>query len=886
MTSGHTRVAAHAALATLLTAFGLSPLLAGAGWLWPLAGALVVVFAAGEGARWARLPKVCAPLAQLAALVLYLTVVYARPVAVGGFLPGPGAAGRLHDLFEDGLRVIHTEAIPVHAGAGISLVVVGAAGLLSLAVDTLAVTLGWAALAGLPLLAMFSVPATISSGRASWFWFSLASLGYIALLLADGRDRVRRWGRPLTPLGSSPPRAVGFGPPRRSSAADAAAAWASGGDAASAATPAIRTGRRIGLGALGIALVVPMLAPGLAHRGLTGADSSSDTISTIDPEVFLSRTLHLPENQPLLRVRTDSADPRDQYLRIVALDEFDGNAWQAASRQTNALPAKLPTPAGLADGTPRGAVNTTIAASRDFRSQWLPLPTPASEVKVAGKWRLEPRGEYVVGDNGQTTAGLSYAVTSLALSPSLDALAAAGPAPAQVRQYYTRLPADLPPMARQLAEQIAGDAQSPAEIASRLEQWFTDPANHFTYTLSPPPTPPGANPLSAFLTDRQGYCQQFAGAMAVMLRALGVPARVVVGFTPGVAQSDGTYLIGAHDSHSWPEVYFQGYGWMRFEPTPTISGGRGSDPSYARPSSDADTPSVPAAPAPGVAQGGAGQPTSCAGAAAQHDPTVCHPPGADAAGAPNAKRRPWWSRIGWPLALGAVAALALLGAPMLARVLARRRRLALIAADWPQGGRAPRGRSGLFAWASAPRGGGRTGPGGWRPAWRRRRGGLAGARGGAAARVASARAAAERAAAAAGAVADAAGAAWAELRDDVLDLGYGWDQSETPRQVRARLVAAAGMDAGADAALGRLVGALERARYAQTPLAAGDLASDLRVVRAALARPVSPVTRARARLLPRSVRRLFARGVAAAGRTMLRGEALAGRAFGRSAGSA
>jgi transglutaminase-like putative cysteine protease len=832
--TSHSRVALNAAIATSLTALGLTPLLAGADWLWPLLGALIVVAASGEACRWGRLPRTVTPTFQLSALAVYLTAVYAHDSAIAGFLPGPGAARQIHGLVDEGLRVIRDDAVPVHLGPGISLVVVAAAGLMALAVDTLAVTLGWAALAGLPLLALYSVPATIAPSGASWFWFLLAALGYISLLLADGRDRVRSWGRSLTAVATaSRPTSV--------------AARTPVGDRAGSTEASVRMGRRIGVSALGVALLVPLLAPGLARHGLTDADGGSDTISTIDPEVFLSRTLHLTGNQPLLRVRTDSLTPREDYLRVVALDDFDGSSWQAASRQTVSLPTKLPDPLGLADSVPRATVHTTIAASRDFQSQWLPLPTPTSEVRVTGRWRLEPRGEYVVGDNGQTTAGISYGVNSLALTATAAQLAAAGPAPREVQDYYTRLPSTVPAQVRQLAQDVVGDARSPAEMAQRLQDWFTDATNHFTYDLNPPPVPPGANPLTAFLTTRQGFCQQFAGTMAVMLRALGVPARVVVGFTPGVPQGDGTYLVSTHDSHSWPEVYFSGFGWMRFEPTPTISGGRGSEPPYAGSQSGQSAPITPSLPVPSTSpSSGARQQAGCASPQAGHDPDACRSPGALGPQGSTSPPRPWWRGTGTLVALAVVLLLGLLGAPMLARYLARRKRLAVIANDGP---RATRGRSlaGLRGWLTGRRG--RAG----RAAGDASRAPYPGDQ-----KVSDGESAVRRRVPRGSG--DAADAAWAELRDDVLDLGYPWDASETPRQTRDRLADAAVMDARSRAALHRLVAAVELARYSATPSVAGDLVADLRHVRTALARPVSRLTRTRARLLPRSARRALVSG--------------------------
>ena len=103
-----------------------------------------------------------------------------------------------------------------------------------------------------------------------------------------------------------------------------------------------------------------------------------------------------------------------------------------------------------------------------------------------------------------------------------------------------------------------------------MQEWFTDPANGFVYSLDVKPGNSG-DALVDFLTNKQGYCEQYASAMAVMLRSLNIPSRVVVGFTQGVKRADGSYLVTSHDAHAWVEVKFENNGWVRFDPTP---GGR------------------------------------------------------------------------------------------------------------------------------------------------------------------------------------------------------------------------------------------------------------------------------------------------------------------------
>ena len=122
------------------------------------------------------------------------------------------------------------------------------------------------------------------------------------------------------------------------------------------------------------------------------------------------------------------------------------------------------------------------------------------------------------------------------------------------------------------AQQIAGDAKSPYAAVASLETWFRDTGG-FRYDQSPPEAI-GAPPLVDFvLRTKAGYCQHYAGAMALMLRYLGVPARVAAGFTSGTYDArKGEWTVTDHDAHTWVEVWFAGYGWLPFDPTP----GRGS----------------------------------------------------------------------------------------------------------------------------------------------------------------------------------------------------------------------------------------------------------------------------------------------------------------------
>jgi transglutaminase-like putative cysteine protease len=142
-----------------------------------------------------------------------------------------------------------------------------------------------------------------------------------------------------------------------------------------------------------------------------------------------------------------------------------------------------------------------------------------------------------------------------------------------------------------LNRRVVGEATDPYEITLLIERYLR---RNFTYSLEPP-TGQYFSPYAAFLFDhRTGYCQHFAGVMALLLRFNGIPARVAVGFTTGSADTAGTYLVSTNNAHAWVEAYFPGVGWVNFDPTPGRSmptaGASSTSPGFIDPFGDAATP--------------------------------------------------------------------------------------------------------------------------------------------------------------------------------------------------------------------------------------------------------------------------------------------------------
>ncbi|MFB7103696.1 transglutaminaseTgpA domain-containing protein [Streptomyces hydrogenans] len=656
--SGLTRLTLAAWAASLMAAGALLPLVKPATWIFTAAFLLALQSAAGMLCRRVPLARPLTIGAQLLVSVIALTAVFAREQALLGFLPGPLAVQRVAELFRLGAEDVGTYAIPAPDTEGIRLMLVAGVLAIGLLVDVLAVTFRRAAPAGLPLLALYSVAAGLSGGGAGRLWFLLAATGYLLLLLAEGRDRLSAWGRV-------------FGGAQRSGRPGSAA-----GGGGSAFAP-VRTGRRIGAVAMGTALVVPLVLPGFSG-GLLGTGGGAGpgeggggggTIAAVNPLVSLQDNLRQPEDFEVLRYRTNAVDNSGLYLRLVALDQFDGTSWKSSVRPIDAVPKVLPWPDGLAQSVRTSEVTSNFVASEGYDQKWLPMPFPAARVDIEGRWRFEPAGRMLVGDDKQTTKGVRYQVTSLDVQPTSEQLAQAGPAPEQLLREYTKVPGSLPADVRSTALEITKDAANDYERAVRLQDWFAEDGG-FRYDVDVT-SGTGTEAISRFLKDKEGFCIHFSFSMAAMARTLGIPARVAVGFMPGTTQSDGSVSVGIRDAHAWPELYFEGAGWIRFEPTPS----RGSTPAYTRQVSPTGGPTGPAQPS----ATSSAQPSAAPSASESCPPEMrrlgeCGPNPAAADDTSSGGGTDLLKAAGWTLAALLVLALPLI--PFLWRTRVRAKRLA------------------------------------------------------------------------------------------------------------------------------------------------------------------------------------------------------------------
>jgi transglutaminase-like putative cysteine protease len=553
---------------TLATALSFAPLLEGFGYILAAAVVTVVPMLAGIALRAARLPAWIVLVGQMASLVLWVTLLYADG-AVLGILPTPQAAESIRILLDAGFEAARNEPPPAPASTGLVLLTTLGIAACHLLVDVFAATLHRVPLTGLPLLALYTVPAAIAPDGVPTMAFLAGSSGFVLLLTSDERTRLGQWGRHLT-------HGVGLTAittQRRitDSTINAAA-------------------QRVGVVAIGVAAAVPLLLPGFPDGVIGGQGSGpgeGGTVSVNNPIVDIRRDLRELSTERAMTVRTEGPPP--EYFRLAVLDEFDGRRWQFSPRRLNTgfrLDRPLVAPPGLDADVESRTQSFTVDVSSRFESDWLPAPYAPTEVRAPGDWRYNPDTlDIIASDDDLTTSGLTYDVSALLSNPTGTDLFEATGAPSRILSGSTDLPDDLSDEVKDLTEEIVGIGNR-YEKAVRLQQWFREPGR-FEYTLDRPQGHSDDDLARFLLDDRRGYCEQFAAAMAVMARYTGIPTRVAVGFLRPTRVDVDEYEYTYAAMHAWPELYFEGSGWVRFEPTPAARDGAVA-PSYSTGEIDED----------------------------------------------------------------------------------------------------------------------------------------------------------------------------------------------------------------------------------------------------------------------------------------------------------
>ena len=521
------------ALLTLLTiasAAGFARIFATAGWLGPVMCTAIITHGVAWGLRRrgvSRGPATLVGVVVVAALGAYLVfpadLTFGLPLRPEWHAIGAALTRDQHDF--------PSMTAPVPVLPGFTLLAVWGVGLMAVLSDLLAFRFRSALEALAPPFAVFVACCTLGTIRGRFWSVGLEVAAMLAFFLGHrvtvGREDVNWFGG------------------RRAGASG----WALALGAASAAAAVVA------------ALVVIPVVPRAEGVGVLGwkAGSGGD-VNRITPSPLDDlRTRLIQESQvPVMTVQ--SSQP--SYWRLTSLDTFTGTLWES-NDSYEGFRGKLPGVASPPKGTRTVVENFHIQA---LDSIWLPSAFDPEEVTGGHQITWDPTSGSLISSQA-TANGQNYQVTSLEVLATLSpkALSAVPVVKKGSIERYLQLPTGLPPVLESIERSITAGAHTEYAKAVALQSYFHTSA--FSYSLAPP-SDDSANALVNFLTKTKiGYCQQYAGAYAVLARLAGLPTRIAIGFQTGT-YANGTYQVTDADAHAWPEVYFPTLGWIPFEPTP------------------------------------------------------------------------------------------------------------------------------------------------------------------------------------------------------------------------------------------------------------------------------------------------------------------------------
>ena len=413
----------------------------------------------------------------------------------------------------------------------------------------LAIRAGSPLLAILPPIALVGFADTVLEDGARPFYAIVLLAAALAVVFADGLRRVRQWG----PVWSgSRTRRLGT---------------------------SVRGSRPVAFAVIAAAVLVPGLLPGFRSEPLVDFSTAGDEGAGLDP--FISIHAQLTDDAPVRDLfEVVTSDP--QYWRTSTLDEFDGEDWRSSDPdgskdgQTVTVPTgPLPQPQRYApppDTTTEPFTFRILDGLHD--AQALPMVQTPEQITAGdlGDVTWDPyRGQAFV--DGGLDEGLEYGIVSRVVVPTAEQLDQVQDLTSVQYGPWTELPADLDPRIEEIAHDWTRGEDSDYDKVLAIQQHFHTDGFRYDPDVE---VADDADALLTFLTQtKAGFCQQYATTMAVLVRELGLPARIAVGYQAGTLQDDGTYLVQSKNAHAWVEVFFEGYGWLPFEPTP----GHGTHPS-------------------------------------------------------------------------------------------------------------------------------------------------------------------------------------------------------------------------------------------------------------------------------------------------------------------
>jgi transglutaminase-like putative cysteine protease len=780
--TGRRRLGLVAASATLLAAAPLSAIFAS--WTWLMECILAVGLIAGAAvlARTLRFPVWAQAASMVGVLLLVLTWMFPSGEELVALLPSPETFTHFGQLINQAGADTRSYGVPVPDRDGLLFIAVLGIGAVAIAADLLTVVLRRPALAGLPMLAIYSVPVAVYVDSVPVLPFIVGAAGYLWLLVADNVDRVRRFGRRFTGDG----RDVDVWEP----------------------SPLAAAGRRLAVIGVAAAVLLPLAVPGIttgllsrltqSGTGVGGTGIGGTGGGRINLFASLSGQLTQTDTRELVRVTTNEQDPF--YLRVGVADVVTSQGFSSHANSGRSINRGLPDPRNdpSTDSAGYATYHATVQATGLDQTLAPVYSTVTGISDLQGNWSYDPTAQAVFSTR-TTTKGRKYQIDYLRAryTPAQLRTAPSLPRDNPLRATLTAVPKDATVDA--LVTQLIRGQRTDYDKVRAIYDYFSR-EHGFSYSLQTQTGTSGSD-IAAFLKNKVGFCQQYAAAMAWMVRDAGIPARVAFGFTRGGQKDGNSYVITNRNAHAWTEVYLDGFGWIPFDATPA-TGVVGSSRSDWAP--DTDQIATTVTPSGGAAAPGTNP--SAAGGAADRADRGFDSTGAGGQTGTGATPASWQSLLGYGIA---ALVIVLLLVPAVRRALLRRRRHhATLAKDITAAaasGGSPPGMRDITVTTETVR------------------------------------------------AREDAHAAWDELIDTMIDYRVPVDPTETPRHTAQRLVRDAELsEQPADSAtlLGR---AEERARYARQPLQGAELTSALTQVRKGLSRQATRATRIVAVLMPPSV---------------------------------
>jgi transglutaminase-like putative cysteine protease len=511
----------------------------GLDFLRPVLGAVLLSL----GLAWGAHRLGAGPLGSLgvsvAGWVAFVSAAFFTDTLAAGILPTGETVGGAVALWIRGLELMRLRPAPAFAEAGLMFITVSGVWAVSHAVEGLVMRLGAPVRAISMALLLWTVPLAVAppSDRA-WAWTVpfLAAAALLVLTFA-GTD-LRKWGT-----------------------------WVPSGRPGHATTERslLPTGGLLAVIAIVAGSALAGALPGFGEAPWYQVRGMGGTTLTTNPIVDIRTRLVAQDSGPVMRVTAD----RPVYLRTTSLDVYsDGEEWTNAGIRGAPVDGTFPFEVPMG---PVERVRLEVEVANLPSAVLVPAPYQALTVSgpLADSFQYDRTNSTVTLDAGTTLQpGDLYAIVAAIPAPTPDQLDGAA---VVADPRYTQLPDNVPVEVSDLASQIIRDAEATTPFEQALA--VQNELRSWTYSVDPPQGH-GGQAMLAFIDNRIGYCEQYAGTMAVMLRSLGLPTRVAVGYTPGdlVDADSSAYVISNANAHAWVEVLFDGLGWVAFEPTPRGDG--------------------------------------------------------------------------------------------------------------------------------------------------------------------------------------------------------------------------------------------------------------------------------------------------------------------------